>query len=464
MSFAKRSLLRLTLSSLFILPIAGTLSTSTAAAPKKRKTQGSGSALNVDLDVQHFVLENGLKVYVLEDHSTPAFTLNLTYDVGSRDEQPGRTGFAHFFEHMMFQGSKNMPDNAIAENTSNAGGRINAATGFDRTFYYHSIPSQYLDMVLWGEADRLSGLTMTKETFEAQRAAVKSEKDRSENDPSFKILEHLVVDVFAGTPYNHLPIGALEDLDAAKVTDTQTFFDTYYLPNNCTMVLVGDVDFSQVKSRVEHYFGSIQQGPQKPAPRASEQKRGVKIERTIQDSRTKQSTYVFAWPTVGEDHTDRAALDLLGVILGGGRSARLPGLLDDTEKVAVGTGGGHILVFRDAGAMAMFTQPTNAGDGPETIKKLIADEIKKIAKKGVSKKELEKAYNQQVMGVIATLGTNEGRASAIATGAMSFGDPKRVLTDLKRYEAVTPRDIKRVATKYIHENWVFYALVPATNN
>jgi zinc protease len=401
-----------------------------------------------------------MEVHVVEDHSTPAFTLYISYDVGSRDEVKGRTGFAHFFEHMMFQGSKNMPDNAIAENTSEAGGYVNAATSFDSTIYFHAIPSQYLDMVLWGEADRLSGLEITQETFEAQRAAVKSEKDRAENNPSFQIFENLVKDLFAGTPYNHMPIGTLEDLNAAEAGDTQTFFDTYYVPNNATMVIVGDVEFGEVKTKVEKYFGAIPKGADKPPPPKSEQQRGKKIEREIKDSRTKQTIYVFAWPTVGQDHPDRAALDLLGAILAGGRSSRLPKILDDEKKLTVGTGGGHMLVLRDAGGMAVITVPTGDKTNPDEIKKIVAEEIKKVGKKGVTKKELEKAYNQQVMGVLNTMSTNAGRAGVIADGAMAYGDPKRVITDLERCKAVTAKDIKRVAAKYMTEDWMFYALVP----
>ncbi|WP_052557177.1 M16 family metallopeptidase [Enhygromyxa salina] len=443
------------MASALALPILASVTLSPPVHAAKEK-------LKIELDVQSFTLDNGLRVYVVEDHSTPAFNINITYDVGSRDEVPGRTGFAHFFEHMMFQGSKNLADNMIGEFTEGAGGNINAATSFDQTFYYHNIPSQYLDMVLWGEADRLEFLEITKEPFEAQRAAVKSEKDRSENQPFFKAFEQMISELFEGTPYAHMPIGSLEDLEAAEAADAEAFFKTYYVPNNAVLVIVGDVEFAKVKDRVTHYFGGIAKGAEPPEPPASTMVRGRKIEKQIPDDKAQQTQWVWAWPTVGDDHPDRPALDLLGNILFGGESARLSKLLTDEKKWTAGAGGGHIFAFRDAGGMLFFGVPTPEGEKHlGDVKQVLSSELATIAKKGVSAKELEKAINQQLMGTVSTLATNAGRASAIADGALFYNDPKRVLTNLDRYAEVTSKDIKRVAAEYLNDNWVFYELVPA---
>ncbi|PRP91739.1 Protease 3 precursor [Enhygromyxa salina] len=448
--------LRLALAGALALPLLGAL---TLAPPP---AEAAEDELKIELDIQTFTLDNGLRVYVVEDHSTPAFNINITYDVGSRDEVPGRTGFAHFFEHMMFQGSKNLADNMIGEYTERAGGNINAGTSFDQTVYYHNIPSQYLDMVLWGEADRLEFLEITQDAFEVQRSAVKSEKDRSENQPFFKAFETLVGELFEGTPYAHMPIGSLEDLNAAEAKDAEDFFKTYYVPNNAVMVIVGDVDFANVQDRVTHYFGNIARGEEPPPPAESKMVRGRKIEKQVPDDKAQQAQWVWAWPTVGDEHPDRPSIDLLGNILFGGESARLPKLLTDDKKWTAGAGGGHIFAFRDAGGMLFFGVPTPEGEkNLDEVKALLASELAKIAKKGVSKKELEKAINQQLMSTVSTLATNSGRASAIANGALFYDDPKRVLTDLDRYGAVTTKDIKRVASEYINENWVFYELVPA---
>lgn len=449
-------MLRLALAGALALPVLGAL---TVAPPAVLAAEND---LEIELDIQSFTLDNGLRVYVVEDHSTPAFTINITYDVGSRDEVPGKTGFAHFFEHMMFQGSKNLDDNMIGEYTERAGGYINAGTSFDQTIYFHNIPSQYLDMVLWGEADRLQYLEITQEPFETQRAAVKSEKDRSDNQPFTKAIEEMIGTLFEGTPYSHMPIGSLEDLNAAKASDAEAFFKTYYVPNNAVMVIVGDVDFANVQERVTHYFGKIPKGADKPPPPKSEMVHGRKIEKQIGDDKAKQTQWVWAWPTVGDEHADRPAIDLLGNILFGGESARVPKILTDEKKWTAGSGGGHLFAFRDAGGMIFFGVPTPDGEkNLDGVKKVLIDQLEKIAKRGVSSKELEKAINQQLMNSVSTLATNSGRATAIANGALFYDDPKRVLTDLERYRKVTSKDIKRVASQYINENWVFYELVPA---
>jgi zinc protease len=431
-------------------PIA--LSPAPVSAAKKNK------GLDLEMDVKSFTLENGLRVYVVEDHSTPAFNITLYYDVGSVDEVEGRTGFAHFFEHMMFQGSKNMGPMAIAEYTTRAGGNMNASTSFDVTRYYHNLPSNYLDMILWGESDRLRSLEITDETFEVQRAAVKSEKDRAENQPFFSALqEHFLPTVFAGTPYSHPPIGSLEDLNAAKTADVQAFFDKYYRPNNCTMVLVGDLDFAEVQEKVGKYFGDIPKGEAKPPTPASEQKHGEKIEKRIEDDKAKQGAYLVGWPTVGDDHPDRPALDLLGEILFGGDSARVNKILTDDKKLTVATFGGH-QGLRNAGMVQFIAVPKDSTK-PEDVKSVLSEELTKIAKKGVSKKELEKAINSRLLSTVSTLATNQGRADAIAVGALWYDDPKRIITDLEKYREVTNKDIKRVAAEYVNENWIFFELV-----
>jgi zinc protease len=454
---SRRPLLRLALAGALLLPIAAGLTLATAPAEAAKPTK-----LTFNLDVKEFTLDNGLRVYVVEDHSTPAFTINITYDVGSIDEVKGRTGFAHFFEHMMFQGSKNLPDNAIGEYTERAGGYINAGTSFDTTAYFHVIPSQYLDMVLWGEADRLANLEITDEAFEVQRNAVKSEKDRGDNQPFAKAIESMIAELFENTPYAHLPIGSLEDLNAAQAKDTEDFFKTYYKPNNAVMVIVGDVDFENVKERVNHYFGGIAKGEPKPAAPKGEVIRGRKIEKRVEDDKAQQTQWLFAWPTVGDNHPDRPAVDLLGNILFGGNSARVPKLFTDDKKWTAFAGGGHLFAFRDSGAMLFFGVPTSEGEKAlEDAKKALAAELTNIAKKGVSAKELEKAINMKLMESVSTLATNSGRANAIAQGALWYGDPKRMLSDLDRYAAVKPADIKRVAEQYLNGNWVFYELVPA---
>ena len=440
-------------------PFSLTDSAEALAAPKKGK-KNAAKELDVELEVQNFTLENGMQVYVVEDHSTPAFNISLLYKVGSVDEEKGRTGFAHFFEHMMFMGSKNLGRFKIGEYTESAGGNMNAGTSYDTTIYYHNLPSNYLDMVLWGESDRLRSLEITPESFETQRAAVKSEKNlRIDNVPyASAIQEDMFGVIFEGTPYEHPVIGSLDDLNAAEVADVQSFFDRYYMPNNCYMVIVGDVDPADVKTKVEKYFGDIPKGETPPATPTGEQTRGRKIDKYVADDKAKQNIYVVGWPTVGSQHEDSAALDLLGQILLGGKSARIPKILQDEKELVVGAGGGH-LTFMQAGFMLMQAVPKDDAT-KEKIQEVVLAEIKKIADKGPSDAEMAKAVNGQLMGVISQLATNAGRAQLVATGAAFYGDPKHAITELEAYRKVTKEDIQRVAKQYVTENWVFYEVGP----
>lgn len=459
-----RSPLKLTLAALLGLTSVGV---GTATAPAEAHAKGKKkSAIEFDLPVQTFQLDNGLNVYVVEDHSTPAFTFQLFYDVGSIDEEQGKTGLAHFFEHMMFMGSEKLGKFMIGEYTEKAGGRINAGTSYDYTVYYHEIPSNYLDMILWGESDRLANLILKPEPFEVQRAAVISEKDRSENAPFAKAIQwEFLPDLMSDSPYVHSVIGTQEDLDNMTLEDATDFFGRFYSPNNAHMVIVGDVDFAEVQAKVGEYFGAIPKGPERPPTpnvKPAEERPRQKVEKKVEDDKAQQTIYLVGWRSVDEGHPDRPALDLLANILFTGSSARIPKVLTDEKQLTAFAGGTH-LVFRHDGAL--FMQMAPAGDASaDDLKKALLEELAKVKKKGIGSKELQKAIRIELMETINTLATNSGRASAIGMGAMFYDDPKRIISDLERYEAVTTKDIKRVANKYLDENWVFYELGPAEGN
>jgi zinc protease len=457
-----RSPLKFTLSALLCMSTAGSamLAAPDVAVAKSKKK----SAIDFELPVQTFQLENGLNVYVVEDHSTPAFTFQLFYDVGSVDEVEGKTGLAHFFEHMMFMGSEKLGKFMIGEYTEKAGGRINAGTSYDYTVYYHEIPSNYLEMILWGESDRLSNLIMEQEPFDVQRAAVISEKDRSENAPFSKAIQwEFLPDLMPESPYVHAVIGTQEDLENMTLEDATDFFSRYYSPNNAHMVFVGDVDFEEVKAKVDEYFGGIARGPERqPTPNvkpAAERPR-KKVEKVVQDEKAQQTIYLVGWRSVDEAHEDRPALDLLANILFTGESARVPKVLTDEKQLTAGAGGTHF-VFRNDGALFMQMVPAG-GATSDQLKAALREEVDKVKKKGIASKELEKAIRMELMETVQTLSTNSGRASAVGMGAMFYGDPKRIISDMKRYESVTTKDIKRVANKYLDDNWVFYELGPAS--
>ena len=455
-----RSPLRISLAAVLCAATAGLVTTATPVPAHAKKKKPS---LDFDLPVQTFELENGLKVYVVEDHSTPAFSFRLFYDVGSIDELEGKTGLAHFFEHMMFMGSEKLGKFMIGEYTEKAGGNVNAGTSYDYTVYLHDIPSNYLDMILWGESDRLANLDMRQEPFEVQRAAVISEKDRSENAPFSKaIVWEFLPDLMPESPYTHAVIGSQEDLENMTLDDATDFFKRFYSPNNAHMVFVGDVDFDEVKTKVEQYFGGIARGPERPPTpnvKPAEERPRKKVEKKVEDDKAQQTIYLVGWRSVDEGHPDRPALDLLANILFTGNSARVPKVLTDEKQLTAGAGGTHF-VFRNDGAL--FMQMVPSGDATaDQLKAALLEEVAKVKKKGIASKELDKAIRMELMETIGTLSTNAGRATAVGMGAMFYGDPKRIISDLERYEAVTTRDIKRVANKYLDDNWVFYELGPA---
>jgi zinc protease len=421
----------------------------------------AAEALGVSLEIKSFTLANGLAVYVVEDNSSPMFALHIAYDVGSRDEVEGRTGFAHLFEHMMFKGSANVPDGGHFEYVLGAGGQMNAFTTPDVTQYFNILPSHYLDRILWLEADRMRSLDITDQTFENQRQAVKEEKAmRVDNVPYAKALVEFFAEAWKGTGYGHTTIGSDQDLDAATTADVQAFFDTYYVPNNAVMVIVGDVSIEELKPKVEKYFAEIPRGAEREPfePISHEQ---AKLEQRIEDPMAQQPLYMIGWKTVPETHADRHAVELLMNILLRGDSSRITKILKDEKKLVVASlplpsmlSGG-----RDAGSALAAFIPVQ-GAGLDDIKKVIVDEIQEVVKKGIAKKELEKATNQLTVDTISSLATNNGRAMLIAQGVIAHRDPTYVLSDLQKYQAVTVRDIKRVAAKYLTDKWLVLEIVP----
>jgi zinc protease len=431
-----------------------------AKAPATAKAKGKKGGLGFDLPVQEFTLANGLRVYVVEDHSTPSFNMTLLYDVGSRDEVQGRTGFAHLFEHMMFEGSKNVPPMGHLTFVQRVGGNNNAGTSYDQTIYYNNLPSQYLELGLWLESDRLRSLEITDANFKNQQSAVKEEKAmRMDNVPYSAAVQNWLSEAWTGTGYGHTVIGSIEDLEAAQTPDVQAFFDKYYAPNNAVLVFVGDVDLPDLKTKVEKYFGDIKRGPDRPPTPQGQVDRSKPLERVVEDPLAQQPLYLLGWHTVGAQHPDRYALDLLGNILLVGDSARIPKILQDEKKLVAFSGGTHF-AQRDVGLVFVQAMPIQ-GVNFDQIKQVIRDEVAKVQKTGITAKELQKAINKQVMETVETLATNQGRATSIAMGALFHNDPKHVLTDLEKYQQVKPADIKRVANEYLGANWLTLEVKPA---
>ena len=417
--------------------------------------------LGLSVGLQSFMLDNGLQVFVVEDHSTPAFSLHFGFAVGSRDEDEGRSGFAHLFEHMMFKGSKNIPEGGHFKYIEGAGGQTNAFTSHDQTHYFDTLPSHYLDMALWLEADRLRSLEVTDENFENQRSAVKEEKAlRIDNVPYAGAVLDFMAQIWTGTGYGHSPIGTIEDLEAATTNDAQAFFDRWYAPNNATLTIVGDVDFQDVRAKVQQYFGDIPRGQDRPAFPAVDHRQTSPMVKKVEDPLARQPLYVIGWKTAPQTHADSPALELLLNILLRGDSSRITKILKDEkqlvlESLSLGQDFGGV----DAGSVTSAFIPVE-GVGFEAIEKVVKEEIQKVKKRGITKQELEKAVNQVTVDTVQTFATNQGRAFSITKGAVLFEDPLHAMSELAAYRAVTAKDIKRVANQYLTDNWLVLQVVP----
>jgi predicted Zn-dependent peptidase len=394
-------------------------------------------------------LANGLRVVLSEDHLTPVAAVCLWYDVGSRHEVAGRTGLAHLFEHLMFQGSAQVQGNGHFELVQGAGGSLNGSTSFERTNYYETMPAHELELALWLEADRMGSLltALDDESMENQRDVVKNERrQRYDNVPYGTAFEELTAMAYPeGHPYHHTPIGSMADLDAASLEDAREFFRTYYAPNNAVLTVVGDIDPEQTLGWIEKYFGSVpgHQGKKPPRDGAlpdviGEQKREI-VEEEV-PSRALMAAYRL--PHDGTRECDAA--DLALTALGGGESSRLNKRLVRRDRLAVGAGFG---LLRLAGAPSLGWLDVKASGGVEVaqIEEAVDDELRRFAEEGPSPEEMERAQAQLEREWLDRLATVGGRADELCRYAVLFGDPQLALTAVQRVLDVTAEEVRAVA-------------------
>ncbi len=421
-----------------------------------------GNLLGIEMKVKHFTLTNGLRVFVHEDHSTPMFAFHMAFDVGSRDEETGRSGFAHFFEHMMFKGSENVPEGGHFRYVLGAGGQLNAFTTADTTQYFDIVPANYLERVLFLEADRLKSLAVTPVNFENQRQAILEEMAlRVDNVPYARALREFFAEIWSGTGYGHMTIGSKADLNSATTEDVKAFFDRHYVPNNGVIAIVGDVDYEDVKAKVDKYFGDIPKGPD-PIPRAEvDHSQGEPLERKVTDKLAQQPLYLVGWKTTPKKHEDRHAIDILMNVLLRGESSRITKLLKDQKRLVVASvplptdaAGG------EAAGSAVGAFVPAPGKTIADIKPVIMAEVDAVKSRGITSKELQKAVNQLTVDTVSGLATNAGRAKRIAEGVVFNSDPTFVFSDLDQYRKVTTADIKRVANSYLTEDWLVLEILP----
>ncbi|MBI4534250.1 MAG: insulinase family protein [Candidatus Melainabacteria bacterium] len=398
-----------------------------------------------------FKLPNGLRVLLSEDHSVPVASVVIVFDVGARNEEKGRSGFAHLFEHMMFEGSENVGKTEYFKYIESAGGSLNASTHADFTNYFEKLPSNQIELALWLESDRMRSLKVTEDNFKNQLETVKEEKrsgiDNQPYTPAYIKFEELLFDNWQNA---HPVIGSFADLEASSVEDVKKFFKTYYAPNNAVMAVVGDFDAAQMQSLVEKYFASISSQPTPPKPDVSESEQTKNKYLKVNDVHAQLPAFWFGWKAPARRDPDYYALGLIEKLLSAGDSSRLYQRLVKGTEVAL-KAEMWLDERRGPGAVEGFVM-YKPGNSPEKVRSIIWQEIDQLKTTPVSSEELEKAKNQVLRGLFSagsyqSLQRSLGKAELLAEYALFFGDPKYIDEDLERFMQVTPADIMRVAKK-----------------
>ena len=400
------------------------------------------------LELRDTRLDNGLRVILVPDHSAPVYAINVSYNVGSRNELPGHTGFAHLFEHMMFEGSANVGKGEHFILVLNNGGNMNGTTSEDRTIYFEELPKNQLDLGLYLEADRMRSLNVTQANLDNQRNAVEEERRQSiENQPYGRAeldLDSLSYDNFA---YKHPTIGSMADLEAASVADVAAFFHTYYAPNNAVVALVGDFDPDEALAKVRKYFASIPAQPAPPKVDLREEPHYGERRESISDPLARLPRLDIAYHVPAGNTADNYAMEQLSIALAQGQSSRFYQHLVKEKQLA-----SNVNIAADAriGASLMYIRATpRPGVSLADLEKGIDDEIAAVLKDGITSDELAKAKTQLLRRFVDRRRTVLGTAQMIGEYTVKFGDPELINTILDKESAVTLDEVNRAAKTYL---------------
>ncbi|HEX8502741.1 MAG TPA: pitrilysin family protein [Pyrinomonadaceae bacterium] len=413
---------------------------------------GAGGQTRVPpINFKERTLSNGLVVYTAQERSSPTVAIQVWYKVGSKDDPDKRSGFAHLFEHLMFKSTKNMKDEMMDRLTEDVGGWNNASTSDDVTNYYEVVPSNYLETLLWAEADRMSSLNVTEKNFPSERDVVKEEFNTGVLAPPYGRLFYAIDKLsFSVHPYKRPTIGSKEDLDAANIEDVRAFHKTFYRPDNAVLIVVGDFEQQQLDSWVDRYFARI------PKPSAAIPRVTVKEPERTAERRFDERGPNVPLPAVAitylappVSNPDADALRVAESILSSGESSRLYQSLVYTQQVAAEAFGSANL-RQDTGLFVLGAILASGKQPAEGERALLA-ELKRMQAEPVTKAELDKAVNQLVANALRERETNSGKAFAIGQAAVVVGDARRVNTDIERLQAVTAADVQRVMKKYFND-------------
>lgn len=435
----------------FLLCLAPVLHNPSAGAQVvPSSSAGESRSVRKPIEFTEYDLPNGLHVILHENHAAPVVATYVLYRVGSKNERPDRTGFAHFFEHLMFEGSEHIPRGSIDKYISGAGGNLNASTSFDRTDYFFNLPSHQLRLALWIESERLLHARIDEAGVETQRSVVKEERRRSyDNQPYGSLFEELSALVFEGTPYQWVPIGSFQYIDQAKIEEFRDFHRTYYRPDNATLVIAGDFKKDDAKQMVEEYFATIPKGDAVPQPNIAWDLQVSGKSKDVLKKNTPLPALVHAWRGPVETHPDAYALDMLVNILGSGRSSRLYQRLVETEGVAM-SAKPYCYLMEKAGLLALSVTG-QSGVSLDELDRLLRAEIGAVISDGVTEQEFQKARNAMESQFAESAGTMHDRASSLAHYHMFYHDTALINTELQRYLSVTREDLQRVAKQYFTE-------------
>ena len=412
------------------------------------------------LDYTMATLSNGMQVVFLEDHSTPIVHAEIWYHVGSKNERPGRTGFAHLFEHMMFKGSKNVEPEGHPSWISSIGGQSNAYTTEDATVFWETVPAQYLPLVLWLEADRLATLRIDEDVFKTEREVVKEERRmRIDNQPYGRLNELIYDQAFTVHPYKHPTIGSMKDLEAASINDVRDFFRTYYVPNNATLVLVGDFNTKEAQGLVTKYLGRVPKSD-RPVPRDIPKEPPQTKERRVKlDESWPLPAVVVAHHITFDGDPDSYPLHIASKVLSDGQSSRIYRKLVYEKQIALAAfGGGNIIEDPNLFYAVAIVQPGHTPD--EAITALIA-ELDSLRNEPITAAELQQAKNQFARDYIFSRESNKDKAMQLGHAAVIHNDIKTADGEFDIFMNITQADVERVAKKYFTpENRLVMTIMP----
>jgi zinc protease len=411
--------------------------------------------------IEQFTLPNGLRVILSKDQSVPVVSVAVYYDVGSRNEKAGRTGFAHLFEHMMFQGSENVPKAAHFQYIFNAGGTMNGTTSTERTNYFETLPANYLPLALWLESDRMRSLKVTQENLDNQRNAVQEEKRlRYDNQPYINAFLRINELIFKNPANAHSTIGSMEDLDAATIDDIREFFRVYYAPNNAVLSIVGDFEGPEARVLVEKYFEGIPSQPDPPAVDVGEPGEVARTQEIFYDKLAPAPAFVLGWKIPARRTPDYYALTLAAELLFEGDSSRLYQKLVKGDESVVSIQGG-VDERRGPSAWYIFALP-KPGEEVAVIRAQIFDEITRLGTSGPSEAEMEKLRNSLSNDAVRGRQSTMYRAQRIAEYALYDGDPHLIDSELDQYLRISADDIKVAVSRFLDvQNRVVLDIIPA---